>query len=166
CLTSSAEGEAAQESERLRGSFFTHALLSGLRGAADVSDDGKGTLHDAYQFAIQKTHAQTANTQAGAQHPAYDIKMAGTGDVVMTDVRQVSSRLVLSEGYEGRFFVLHTRRHLVAELYKPHGRRVELGLEAGEYDVYFEQEKKLLVSTVTLVDGRPIHVARDSAKDG
>jgi hypothetical protein len=30
-LTSSSETEAAQESERLGGSFFTHALVSALR---------------------------------------------------------------------------------------------------------------------------------------
>ena len=78
-LTSSSENEAAQESERLRGSFFTHALLTGLRGAADVSGDGKVTLNEAYQFAFNETLVQTTPTQAGAQHPAYDIKMAGTG---------------------------------------------------------------------------------------
>ena len=54
-LTSSSENEAAQESERLRGSFFTHALLSGLRGAADASGDGRVTLNEAYQFAFQET---------------------------------------------------------------------------------------------------------------
>ena len=36
-LTSSSSDEAAQESDRIRGSFFTHYLVSGLRGAADPS---------------------------------------------------------------------------------------------------------------------------------
>ena len=75
-LTSSSDNEAAQESERLRGSFFTYALLTGLRGAADVTGDGKVTLNEAYQFAFNETLVQTTPTQAGAQHPAYDIKMA------------------------------------------------------------------------------------------
>ena len=75
-LTSSSENEAAQESERLQGSFFTQALLTGLRGAADVSGDGRVTLGEAYQFAFTETLAQTTSTQGGAQHPAYDIKMA------------------------------------------------------------------------------------------
>src|SRR5690606_40141662 len=38
-LTSSAADEVAQESDRIGGSFFTHHLLAGLRGAADA----KGT---------------------------------------------------------------------------------------------------------------------------
>jgi Caspase domain len=163
-LTSSSENEAAQESERLRGSFFTHALLSGLRGAADVTGDGRVTLNEAYQFAFSETLVQTTTTQAGAQHPAYDIKMAGTGDVVMTDVRNTSSRLVFGDDYDGRFVVLGPNRQLVAELYKPRGRRVELGLEPGSYGVYFEQEKQLLTTSVTLVDGQQQELVRASLK--
>jgi uncharacterized caspase-like protein len=34
-LTSSSDSEAAQESDRIRASYFTHYLLSGFRGAAD-----------------------------------------------------------------------------------------------------------------------------------
>ena len=130
-LTSSSENETAQESERLRGSFFTHALVSGLRGAADASGDGRVTLNEAYQFAFHETLVQTAPTEGGTQHPSYDIRMAGTGEVVMTDVRQTSSSLVLGEELEGRFVVLSDKSRLVAELYKPAGRRVELGLDAG-----------------------------------
>jgi hypothetical protein len=159
-LTSSSETEAAQESERLQGSFFTQALLTGLRGAADVSGDGRVTLGEAYQFAFAETLAQTTSTQGGAQHPAYDIKMAGTGDVVLTDVRQTSSILVLGPDYDGRFFVLGPRRQLVAELVKPYGRTIELGLEPGEYEVYFEQEQKLLSSQVKLGDGERQELAR------
>ena len=44
-LTSSAETEAAQESDRIRASYFTHYLISGFRGAADVSGDSKVTLN-------------------------------------------------------------------------------------------------------------------------
>jgi hypothetical protein len=38
-LTASTAGEDAQESEQLAGSFFTHFLLSALRGAADDNRD-------------------------------------------------------------------------------------------------------------------------------
>jgi hypothetical protein len=163
-LTSSSENEAAQESERLQGSFFTQALLTGLRGAADVSGDGQVTLGEAYQFAFAETLAQTTSTQGGAQHPAYDIKMAGTGDVVLTDVRQTSSILVLGPDYDGRFFVLGPRHQLVAELFKPYGRTIELGLEPGEYDVYFEQEQKLLSSSVTVHEGQRQELVRQDLR--
>ncbi len=160
-LTSSSEDEAAQEAEHLKGSFFTHALLTGLRGAADVSGDGKVTLGEAYQFAFAETLTQTAATQAGAQHPAYDIKMAGTGDVVITDVRENSASLVLGPDYDGRFLVLDAHRRLIAELVKPAGRRVELGLEPGQYQVYYVPENGLLTTTLRLDEGQHQELPRD-----
>ncbi len=159
-LTSSSENEAAQESERLQGSFFTHALVSGLRGAADASGDGRVTLGEAYQFAFQETLAQTTTTQGGAQHPAYDIRMSGTGDVVMTDVRQASAGLVLGPDFDGRFFVRDNKKRLVAELYKPTGRRAEIAVEPGTYEVQYEEEKQLFACELRVADGERREVVR------
>ncbi len=152
-LTSSSADEVAQESDWIGASFFTHYLVSGLRGAADTSADGRVTLNEAYQFAFNETLGQTTETQAGAQHPAYDIDLTGTGEVVMTDLRQTSSTLVLEEGMGGRFYIRNAEDQLVVELYKPHGRSVELGLEPGDYEVRCEVESRVLVSTVALAEG-------------
>ena len=45
-ITSSTQDESSQESDKLKGSFFTHSLVSGLRGAGDLSSDGKVTLSE------------------------------------------------------------------------------------------------------------------------
>ncbi len=159
-LASSSEGEAAQESDRLGGSYFTQALLTGLRGAADVSGDGRVTLGEAYQFAFNETLTQTTTSQGGAQHPSYDIKMAGTGDVVMTDVRKISASLILGSDFDGRFYILDAAGHLVAELHKAEGRAMELGLEPGEYRVYYEQAEKLLSAPLKLGEGQRQELVR------
>jgi hypothetical protein len=111
------------------------------------------TLNEAYQFAFNETLGQTTETQAGAQHPAYDINLTGTGEVVMTDLRQTSSTLVLDEGLGGRFYVRNAEDQLVVELYKPHGRSIELGLEPGKYEVRCEVESGVLVSAAALEEG-------------
>jgi hypothetical protein len=152
-LTSSTESEAAQESDRLRGSYFTHFLVSGLRGAADLSGEGKVTLNEAYQFAFNETLGRTVDTKGGAQHPSYDINLSGTGEVVMTDLRQTAATLVLDKALAGRFFVRNAGRELVVELYKPYGREVELGLEAGDYEVRLEQEAAALVARPRVAEG-------------
>ncbi len=153
-LTSSSEDEAAQESDAIGASFFSHYLVSGLRGAADVTGDGRVTLNEAYHFAFQNTLEGTERTQGGAQHPAYDIKMTGTGDVVMTDVRQTSAGLILAESLQGRFFIRNANRQLIAELFKPAGRRVELGLEPGTYRVHMAREIQSATATVELAMGQ------------
>jgi hypothetical protein len=142
-LTSSNENEASQESDRLKGSFFTHALVSGLRGAADMTGDGKVTLNEAYQFAFNETLQSTQSTSGGTQHPSRDMNLAGTGDVVMTDLREVSASLVLEKEMEGRFFIRDDKGNLVAELYKTSGKTVELGLPTGKYSVQMEAPSRL-----------------------
>ena len=152
-LTSSAATEAAQESDRIRGSYFTHYLVSGLRGAADLSGEGKVTLNEVYQFAFGETLGRTVETKGGPQHPSYDINLSGTGDVVMTDLRQTSATLVIGETVDGRCFVRNAREELVVELYKPLGRSVELGLEPGAYEVHVEREAAALVAKPQLAEG-------------
>src|SRR5262245_61455336 len=159
-LTSSTETEAAQESDRLRGSYFTHFLVSGLRGAADLSGEGKVTLNEAYQFAFNETLGRTVDSKGGAQHPSYDINMSGTGDVVMTDLRQLSATLVLGQEVEGRFFVRNVAQELIVEVYKPHGRTVALGVEPGAYEVRMEHEKTALLARVSVADGGQLIVER------
>lgn len=158
-LTSSSAQESAQESDRIGASYFTYYLVSGMRGAADVSADGRVTLGEAYQFAADETLARTVELQGGAQHPAYDMNLSGTGDVVMTDVRRVSAGVQLAEDVEGRLFVRGADRRLVAELYKPAGRAVELGLEPDEYDIFLERRRQLHVARRGLVDGERTQLA-------
>ena len=160
-LTSSSADEAAQESERLGGCFFTHYLISGLRGAADVSGEGKVTLNEAYQFAFHETLGGTADTRGGAQHPAYDIQLSGTGDVVMTDVRQTSAGLVLSEDLAGRCFVRNADDQLVVELHKPQGRSVELGLEPGAYRIHCDLKSGAMTTTTEVAEGAQVVVGPD-----
>lgn len=153
-LTSSSGSEAAQESDRIRASYFTHFLVTGLRGAADRNQDGKVTLGEAYEFAFQETLSQTEGTQAGAQHPGYDMRLTGTGDLVLTDLRGTSAGLVLDPGLRGRIFVRSASGSLVAELQKQTGKKVELGLEPGMYDVSLDRGDSLyraLIKVDTLV---------------
>jgi opacity protein-like surface antigen len=149
-LTSSAAHEAAQESDRLKASFFTHALLTGLRGAADSTGDRVVTLNEAYQFAFRETLAGTETTQAGPQHATYDIGLVGSGDVVMTDLRVADALLVLPEALDGRVFVRNGSGQLVAELRKVRGTRIDLALEEGRYEVRVAREQRVAAALVSL----------------
>ena len=82
-ITSAAAGEQAQESDRLRGSFFTHHLLAALMGAADRSGDRQVTLAEAYQYAYDETLRSTSRAPY-LQHPTYAFDIRGRRDVVMT----------------------------------------------------------------------------------
>ena len=149
-MTSSSATEASQESDLIKSSFFTHYLLSGMRGAADMSQDRRVTLSEAYQFAFQETLAETTRSAGGPQHPNYSIEMAGTGDVVMTDLSAGSSLLLLEKSLAGRLFIHDQNGRLVVEMTKPGGREIVLGLEPGEYRLVYIPDERVYESRVTV----------------
>ena len=153
-ITSSTQDESSQESDKLKGSFFTHSLVSGLRGAGDLSSDGKVTLSEAYQFAFNETLQKTETTLGGAQHPSRDMNLAGTGDVVMTDLRATSAGLDLDENVAGRLYIRDADGELVAELNKKQGHAMSLGLPAGNYTVNLQQKADFMGATVVLSNGK------------
>ena len=151
-LTSSSADEAAQESDRVGGSFFTHFLATGLRGAADIDGDRFVTLIEAYEFAFDETLARTESTRGGAQHAAYDIQLAGSGDLVMTDLRKTSATLVLGPDVGGRVYVRIRRRAgwRPSSTSRPVRRGVDLALEAGRYEITVDDGRTLRRATVEL----------------
>ncbi|MCJ7581122.1 MAG: caspase family protein [Candidatus Aminicenantes bacterium] len=149
-MSSSAADEVSQESDYINGSFFTHYLVSGLRGAADVTQDGRVTLNEAYQFAFNETLSQTTKTLSGPQHPNTQIQLSGRGDVVMTDIRQSPALLVLLPDLTGNIFIHDKKNLLVVELTKPSGRRIELGLEEGRYRIINIVDGQVFESFVNL----------------
>ena len=164
-ITSSTQDEASQESDKLRGSFFTHSLVSGLRGAGDLSGDGKVTLSEAYQFAFNETLSKTQSTMGGAQHPSRDMNLAGTGDVVMTDLRSMGAGVSFEKNLEGRLFIRDDKGSLVAELYKAAGRNMSLGLPAGAYEIHLEKSAVHKAASINLSNGKIENVALTQFKD-
>ena len=161
-ITSSSATEAAQESSRLKRSFFTHNLISGMRGAADRNQDGRITLNEAYQFAFDGTLTQTERTMAGPQHPSYHIQMSGTGDVVITEIWKSSAVLVLKEALGGKIYIHNKDNVLVVELNKLAGREIAIGLEAGEYRIINIDRSAIWEAKVTLESDQSSELDLDS----
>jgi hypothetical protein len=166
-LTSSAANEVAQESDRIAASFFTYYLVSGLRGAADVNQDHRVTLQEAYQFASAETLARTERTKGGPQHAAYEFDLAGTGEMVVTDVRTTQASLVLGADLAGRISVREASGALVAELRKTAGHAIELGVEAGSYVVSMDAGAgTLFEASATLAQGQRADLSKLSFHPG
>ncbi|MEQ1568271.1 MAG: caspase family protein [Myxococcota bacterium] len=132
-LTASAADELAQESESLRGGFFTHYLLSGMRGAADT-DDGVVDLHELYRYTFDRVVDVTGRTGAGAQHPHLDSQLVERGTLGITDVRNAGATLVLAEHDPGQvaIFRLPDKTQL-AEFDKSPTREMAIAVPPGKY---------------------------------
>lgn len=155
-LSASSESEAAQESDEIGASFFTHHFVSALRGASDVSNDKQVTLNEAYQYAFNQTLENTENSQAGAQHPAYNFQIAGAGDLVLTDIKLASSSLVVPPDILGRIYVRDIRGGLVLELNKAQNKSLTIALEPGKYSIVLEANPELFQSDIKMISGESL----------
>jgi hypothetical protein len=158
-IASSASDEAALESSEIEASFFSHHLISGLRGAADSSGDGVVTLAEAYQYAFARTLRTTAETTVGPQHPAYDYRLAGRGDLVLTRLLRPSSVLSLPDGFERVLLVSTGREQVLAELGVRSARRI--AVSPGTYQVRAWKGGHSFGKRVTVAQGQELSVTAD-----
>ena len=133
-VTSSTANELSQESDDLRGSFFSQSIMSGLRGAADASRDGQVTLGEVYQFAFKRTLSSTAASLTGGQHPTYDYRMAGAGEVVLTRTLPRDARLAFFRESGATYTVMNRATgDVLAEVMSSPSEDLYLAVPAGEY---------------------------------
>lgn len=139
-ITASSGDELAQESRALQGSFFTHHLVAGMRGAAD-NGDGVVSLGEAYSYAYTQTVERTS--AAGVtQHPEYDFRIAGKGDLALTTLSKATSHVTLAAGYGGEIAILRDGI-LVAEVDKPIDQEMTLALQPGTYTLRRREGEKI-----------------------
>lgn len=148
-ITSSAHDENSQESDDLRGSFFTHYLATGLRGDADKGGDGQVTLDEAYSYAYHRTVMRTSGTRGGIQHPTYTYDLQGAGEVVLTQLGRRGALEIPAAAEEGEYLVYDVERDVVvAEVDKRSQRTHRLGLNPGAYAVRLRRADGLRLQQV------------------
>jgi len=159
-LTSSSASEDSQESDELQGSFFTHALVSGLLGAADENGDGQVTLDEAYRYAYAATLRASSRTLAGLQHPTFQYEVRGQGDLVLATLEARSPTRAWVELPAGRAWLLlrgSADGQVVGEVGA--GDRVRrLSVRAGRYFVRGRGPDVLLEGTIEAVAGEVVAV--------
>ncbi len=163
-LSSSAGDEDSQESDELKGSFFTHYLVSGLLGAADVDRDGAVALDEAYRYAYDNTLRASSRTAAGLQHPTFEYDVAGHGKIVLTRpgaAKTDRGRVTFPGGRAYLLFAGSSSGGVVAEVGASDSRRT-LSVKAGTYFVRGRSSEHLLEGAVEVVAGRELLVSVDA----
>ena len=155
-LAASSASEASQESDVIGGSFFTHYFVSALRGAADISGDKQITLNEAYLYAYNETLAQTEASLVGAQHPEYNIQIAGAGDIILTDINTSSSTLTVPRDIIGRLYIRDANGALVIELNKVSNKEIGIALDPNQYSLVLEKNPEVYRSKLKLQAGEKL----------
>jgi hypothetical protein len=159
-LTSSSASEDSQESDEIKGSFFTHALISGLLGAADANGDGKVTLDEAYRYAYDATLRASSKSLSGVQHPTFEYEVRGEGDVVLATLPLSGSFIQFPEGRTWLLFRGGEDGSVVGEIaLRDRSRRLSVG--PGRYFVRGRAPDVLLEG---LVEVQPAGLTVDEAR--
>jgi uncharacterized caspase-like protein len=153
-LTASTLTEDAQESDPLGGSFFTHYLLSGLRGAADDNGDRIVTVAEAFSYARDQTVIASSRTLAGTQHPTFHYDLRGRADLPLADLGNATGHGTLTLPAGATWLVLRTGSSpgVVGEI-AADARRRTLSLQPGAYTVRGRARDALLEGTATVTAG-------------
>ncbi len=153
-MASSTAEELSQESDQLKSSYFTHHLVTALRGAGDVDGDGRVSLDEAYRYAYRRTLASTARTKVGEQHVTLETDLAGQGEVPVTFPSEATAKLDLPAPLDARVLVQqHASGAVMADVQKAPGSPVRLALVAGNYDAVVTQKTGIVECHVTVSDG-------------
>lgn len=152
-LTSASAAEPAQESDVLRSSFFSHHLMSGLRGPADATGDGTVSAVEAYEYAYRFTVQETEGTSGGAQHPTFLYALEGQGEVTLTAVRDGRARVELAPGLGGTVMFVGEGGQIEAEVVKPRGTQMTVALVPGRYEVRWRDARSLWSASLALANG-------------
>ena len=139
-LSSSSDNEFSQESDEIESSYFTNAMITGLRGAADTSGDNKVTLNELYSYAFNDTLSKTESSKAGPQHPNFNITLVGSGDLVLSDISTAEAMLSLSKEAKGKFIIRNAEGKLISEINKISGQPIYMALPAGQYSAVIIDE--------------------------
>jgi len=154
-LSSASADEDAQESDEIGGSYFSHYLVSGLRGDADRSRDRRVTLSEAYAYAYARTVADTAESAAGAQHPTFSYDLKGNADLVLTDFASRNEGIyVPGDAPAGIYYIVDGGGFIAAEIQKIATGDRHLALPAGRYHVRRRLADRLRIGEIQIVSGQ------------
>ncbi|MBN2674526.1 MAG: caspase family protein [Deltaproteobacteria bacterium] len=134
-IASSSGSELSQESEKLKGSYFSHHFTVGLRGAADNDKNGVVTLAEAYNYAYHRTLSTTAQTAVGKQHATMEMNFKGKGDMPISWPGDFTTNLWIPESVEGDILLTHVQSQtVVAEIRKVKGQEYVVAIPPGRYE--------------------------------
>jgi hypothetical protein len=127
-IIASAADKQAHEWDAWQSGVFTHELLSGLRGAADINGDGRIEYSELHAFLAAANH-EVADARARldviVRVPPVNLR----APIVELAARRGGGRLALSDG---AFAVENERGERLADAHLERGHRVTLAVPAGE----------------------------------
>jgi hypothetical protein len=132
----SSKNDLLRESVQLGGSFFTHHLVVGLRGAADKGNDGSVTLAEAHEYVRRRRLERAGGSDEIKAGTSIEANLTGKREMVLTRPSEKPWSISISPGLNADVVIYEKpRRTLVADLGGTRGESVGIVLPPASYEV-------------------------------
>ncbi len=147
-ITSTVSDKPAGEARDIRGGYFSHVLISGLRGAADANSDGVIRYGELAAFVSFHTR------RIAGQRPWFRPPQ-GRMDTPLINLKHRRDLLVLPPGLAGHLAVFDAKgNNLILEVHKTTAQWTRLILSPGRYKVvWITSPTRGLVAEVDMTAG-------------
>ena len=158
-ITSGGPGAASFESEDLKGGYFTDALVSGLRGPADVTGDGVVAIWEAFEWARSKTMLETRHhIQQQTPRLRFAEDTSTNGRVPFTFLSDSKGKLVLPAEEQATYFVTRVLTGRRVATIPPDASKV-LSIDPGRYLIDRIRGEKIATLRVEVTADAPRTIA-------
>jgi hypothetical protein len=117
------------------------------------------TLTEAYQYAYSHTIKTTGATVYGMQHPAYNYRLSGEGELVLSELGTRTAMLELPGGFDRIVVFDAVRDQVTAEVTAD--THVRIAVQSGRYALRASRDGRLFAGQVAVVEGTPRIVRGD-----
>ncbi|SMF43666.1 caspase family protein [Pseudobacteriovorax antillogorgiicola] len=154
-LAATSDRDYAFESDRLRGSIFTHYLNTGLVGHADSDDDGIVAVNELYSYVYKQMKSETSvvGFDPVQQNPEFVSQLAGKGALAMSFPKRSSGYVRVGEDLGGMLKINRQDGIQHFSISKKLGESQKVQLPIGTYHI--------IVSNGPMVGSKQIEVAKD-----
>ncbi len=133
-LTASSSRNVAFESEELGGSVFTHYVVAGLSGKADLNSDAIVTVEELYQYTFREMQLRNMDLPGSrAQSPEFHAELHGSGAMVVARPRASQGSLLVDPGILGTIQLGSMSGLGTFDVYSGGAKPTPLQLPAGRY---------------------------------
>lgn len=133
-LTAASSRDVAFESEELGGSVFTHYLVTGLGGKADLNADSLVTVEELYQYTYREMQLRNMSLPgARTQRPEFHAELHGRGALVVARPRATESSLLVDPGILGTIQLASLNGLGTMSVYSDGTKTTAIRVPAGDY---------------------------------
>ena len=162
-MTATSGSELAFEIDEIEGSLFTHHIVKGMYGLADLNRDGFVTIDELYQFVYKNMKLQALTLPQGiSQNPEFNSNLKGRGALVLSAPKMHHAQVILDQSITGSLTFSNEKGIQIYQVAKLDAAPKQVSLVAGEYQVFLHTGSRIGTSKLVLKEAETARLSKQN----